>query len=63
MSRMKKHTRSFKEKQCDHCKLADKNELHEGLPTYCGYKKKHGKNPDIKNGLCVARVPMKKPIS
>ena len=56
----KKITRAFKKNQCDHCKLADKRELHEGGPDYCGYKKKQGKNPDIKNGLCLLRVPMKK---
>ena len=60
MAKMKKRTRSFKESQCDHCKLADKKALHNGQTDYCGYKKKEREDPKIMNGLCWARVPMKK---
>lgn len=60
MAKTKKHTRSFKERQCAYCKLADKRELRKGRPNYCGYKNDTGKDPDISNGHCLQREPTPK---
>lgn len=58
MGKTKKHTRPFKERQCESCELADRRELRKGRPNYCGYKEKQGKDPDVRNGHCVHRVPI-----
>ena len=59
MSRTKKKTRAFKDSNCSYCKLADKRALKNGWPC-CGYTNKTGKDPDISNGHCVQRQPIKK---
>jgi len=61
VAKTKRHTRDFRERQCDHCQLADKRELRKGRSNYCGYKKEHGKDPDIRNGHCMPRVPQEPP--
>lgn len=60
MAKTKKRTREFKERQCGQCQSADKRELRKGRPDYCGYKNQTGKDPDIRNGHCVERLPPKK---
>jgi len=49
MATNQKKTRDFKDKQCGHCKLADKAKLRQGRPC-CPFP-----NPQIRNGHCAQR--------
>lgn len=59
MAKTKKKTRSFRERQCAHCQLADERKIRMNRPNFCGYTIDTGKDPDIRNGHCIPKVPTK----
>ncbi len=59
MPKTKRKTRTFRERQCAHCQLADEREMRMNRPNFCGYMAKTGKDPDIRNGHCLSRVQTK----
>ena len=53
MAKSGKQTRGFRERNCAHCKLADKRALKKGRPC-CKWAVDHdGQQPDIRNGHCA----------
>lgn len=54
MALNKRHTRSFKRNECEHCELADKRALRQGR-KHCRVELKTGRRPDIRNGHCTQR--------
>lgn len=60
MGKRAKKNRTFKDKNCSHCGLANKKELRQGRPNYCGYIVENGKEPTMRNGHCVPMEPIKK---
>jgi len=59
MPKTKRKTRTFREKMCANCGLADKREMRMNRPNFCSYTIETGKEPDIRNGHCTQIVPAK----